>query len=158
MVNAARRVGGRVLQAEGLRELAEKLADQSVPQENVVRTLSEYNAAVASGRSGELSPPRSNPAALVQIPPLTAVEVAPAITHTIGGLAVDTSCRVLRRTDGQPLPRLYAAGVEVGGVSVGGYTSGLATALVFGRAAARSAVETSRNLHVGNRRGLDGTV
>jgi succinate dehydrogenase/fumarate reductase flavoprotein subunit len=153
IVNAARRVGGKVLQAEGLKELAEKLAEQSVPQEKVVRTLREYNAAVASGRGGELSPPRSNPATRVQIPPLTAVEVAPTITHTIGGLAVDTGCRVLRRTDGQPLPRWYAAGVEVGGVSAGGYTSGLATALVFGRVAAQSAVETSRNLHIGNRRG-----
>jgi fumarate reductase flavoprotein subunit len=153
MVKAAQRVGGKVLQAESLKELAEKLAEQSVPRENVVRTLKEYNAAVASGRGGELSPPRSDPAALVQRPPLTAVEVAPAITHTIGGLAVDTGCRVLRQTDGQPLPRLYAAGVEVGGVSVGGYTSGLATALVFGRVAARSAVETLRNLHVSNRGG-----
>jgi hypothetical protein len=35
---------------------------------------------------------------------------------------------------------LYAAGVEVGGVSVGGYTSGLAAALVFGLAAAETAV------------------
>jgi succinate dehydrogenase/fumarate reductase flavoprotein subunit len=35
---------------------------------------------------------------------------------------------------------LYAAGVEVGGVSVGGYTSGLAAALVFGRVAAALAV------------------
>ena len=158
MVETARRVEGKVLQAEDLKELSEKLAEQSVPRENVVRTLREYNAAIASGRGGELSPPRSDPAALVQTPPLTAVEVAPAITHTIGGLAVDTGCRVLRRTDGQPLPRLYAAGVEVGGVSVGGYTSGLATALVFGRVAAGSAVETSRNLRVGNRRGQDGTV
>ena len=68
-----------------------------------------------------------------------AVEVAPTITHTIGGLAVDEGCRVLRRADGRPLPGLYAAGVEVGGVSVGGYTSGLAAAVVFGRVAAESA-------------------
>ncbi|MBV9455535.1 MAG: FAD-dependent oxidoreductase [Rubrobacter sp.] len=153
MVKAARRVGGKVLQAEGLKELAEKLAEQSIPRENVIRTLREYNAAVASGRGNELSSLRSEPATAVRTPPLTAVEVAPAITHTIGGLAVDTGCRVLRRTDRQPLPRLYAAGVEVGGVSVGGYTSGLATALVFGRVAARSAVEALHNLHVSNRRG-----
>jgi succinate dehydrogenase/fumarate reductase flavoprotein subunit len=68
-----------------------------------------------------------------------AVEVASTITHTIGGLAVDAGCRVLRRTNGRPLSGLYAAGVEVGGVSVGGYTSGLAAALVFGRVAALSA-------------------
>jgi succinate dehydrogenase/fumarate reductase flavoprotein subunit len=75
----------------------------------------------------------------VKVPPFVAVEVAPTITHTIGGLAVDEGCRVLRRTDARPLPGLYAAGVEVGGVSVGGYTSGLAAAVVFGRVAAESA-------------------
>jgi len=140
MVEAARRVGGMAEQVESQERLAERLAEREVPRRNVLHTLSEYNAAVASGRSGQLSPPRSDPAVPVRVTPLVAVEVAPAITHTIGGLAVDRRCRVLRRTDGQPVPGLYAAGVEVGGVSVGGYTSGLAAALVFGRVTAESAV------------------
>ena len=140
MVEAARRVGGIVVRAESPQGLAERLAERDVPRTNVLRTLSEYNAAVAGGRSGEFSPPRSDPAVPVRVPPLVAVEVAPAITHTIGGLAVDGGCRVLRWTDGRPVPGLYAAGVEVGGVSVGGYTSGLAAALVFGAVAAESAV------------------
>jgi len=46
---------------------------------------------------------------------------------------------VLRASDNQALRGLYAAGVEVGGVSAGGYTSGLAAALVFGLVAAESA-------------------
>ncbi len=140
MVEAARRVGGVVVQANSPEGLAERLAERDLPRANVLRTLSEYNAAVTGGRSGELSPPRSDPAVPVRVPPLVAVEVAPAITHTIGGLAVDRGCRVLRRTDSRPVPGLYAAGVEVGGVSVGGYTSGLAAALVFGAVAAESAV------------------
>src|SRR5215210_6799597 len=143
MVETARRVGGTVLGAESMAELAERLAWRGVPRANLLRTLAEYNAAVARGSAGELSPPRSDPAVAVQAPPFVAVEVAPAITHTIGGLTVDEGCRVRRRVDGLPLPGLYAAGVEVGGVSVGGYTSGLAAALVFGRAAAASAVGDS---------------
>lgn len=143
MVETARHVGGTVVQAGGLKELVEKLADRSMPRENLIHTLTEYNAAVASGRGDELSPSRSDPATPVRVPPFVAVEVAPAITHTIGGLAVDAGCRVLRRADGQPLPGLYAAGVEVGGVSVGGYTSGLAAALIFGRRAAESAARYS---------------
>ncbi len=139
MVATARRVGGIVLQAESQEGLAERLAERGVPRRNVLRTLSEYNAAVTDGRSGELSPPRSDPAMPVRVPPLVAVEVTPAITHTIGGLAVDGGCRVLRRTDCRPVPGLYASGVEVGGVSVGGYTSGLAAALVLGTVAAESA-------------------
>lgn len=140
MVAMAKRVGGTVLRAESLENLAHRLAEHGVLRENVLRTLSEYNGAVMGRKGGELSPPRSDPVAPVRIPPFVAVEVAPAITHTIGGLAVDAGCRVLRRTE-EPIPGLYAAGVEVGGVSVGGYTSGLAAALVFGTTAAESAVE-----------------
>ena len=64
-----------------------------------------------------------------------AVHVAAAVTHTIGGLRVDTHARVLA-ADGAPLDGLYAAGVDAGGVAAGGYASGLAQALVLGLAAA----------------------
>ena len=139
MVETARRVGGTVLRVGSIEGLADALEVRGVHRGNVLRTLGEYNAAVAEGRGGNLSPPRSEPAAPVREPPFVAVEVAPTITHTIGGLAADSECRVLRRTDRRPLPGLYAAGVEVGGVSVGGYTSGLASALVFGTVAAETA-------------------
>jgi succinate dehydrogenase/fumarate reductase flavoprotein subunit len=141
MVEAARRVGGTVLRAGSIEGLADALEGRGVPRENALRTLGEYNAAVAEGRGGDLSPPRSESAAPVREPPFVAVEVAPTITHTIGGLAVDSECRVLRRQDRRPLPGLYAAGVEVGGASVGGYTSGLAAALVFGTVAAEAAFQ-----------------
>jgi fumarate reductase flavoprotein subunit len=61
-----------------------------------------------------------------------AVHVAAAVTHTIGGLQVDTDARVTG-TDG-----IWAAGVDAGGVATGGYASGLAQALVLGLAAAES--------------------
>lgn len=141
MVEAARRFGGTVIQAGSLKELADRLAKRGLPQNNVRHTLESYNTAVGEGSPGELSPPRSDPAPRIQAPPFVAVEVAASITHTIGGLAVDGGCRVLRAADERPIPGLYAAGVEVGGVSTGGYTSGLASALVFGLTAAESAVE-----------------
>ncbi|MCW2977756.1 MAG: fumarate reductase/succinate dehydrogenase flavoprotein-like protein [Actinomycetia bacterium] len=65
----------------------------------------------------------------------TAVHVAAAVTHTMGGLRVDTCARVLAEDD-RPIPGLYAAGVDAGGVATGGYASGLAQALVLGLAAA----------------------
>jgi succinate dehydrogenase/fumarate reductase flavoprotein subunit len=61
-----------------------------------------------------------------------AVRVKPGITHTIGGVRVDEHARVAEG--------LYAAGADVGGISTGGYASGLAAALVFGRIAAESAL------------------
>ena len=84
-----------------------------------------------------LAPTRTDPSDLpFAAPPETrgAVRVKPGITHTIGGLRVDENARVI---DG-----LYAAGADVGGVSTGGYASGLAAALVFGRIAAESALRS----------------
>jgi fumarate reductase flavoprotein subunit len=61
-----------------------------------------------------------------------AVRVKPGITHTIGGLQVDERAQVV--------PGLFAAGADVGGISTGGYASGLAAALVLGRIAAEGAL------------------
>jgi fumarate reductase flavoprotein subunit len=138
MVETARSTGGTVIEASNLTELADRLAERGVPRETFLSTLKGYNAAVAAGE--DPSPPRSGHAWPLSVPPFVAVKVAPTITHTVGGLAVDTGCRVLRGTDERPIPGLYAAGVEVGGVSAGGYTSGLASALVFGGISAESAV------------------
>jgi succinate dehydrogenase/fumarate reductase flavoprotein subunit len=70
-----------------------------------------------------------------------AVRVKPGITHTIGGLRIEERARVLR-ADGRPIAGLFAAGADVGGISTGGYASGLAAALVFGRVAAESAASS----------------
>jgi hypothetical protein len=61
-----------------------------------------------------------------------AVRVAAAVTTTLGGLRVDAGCRV---ADG-----VWAAGGDIGGISTGGYCSGLAAALVTGRVAATEAL------------------
>jgi succinate dehydrogenase/fumarate reductase flavoprotein subunit len=85
-----------------------------------------------------LAPTRVDPAELpFATPPgaRVAVRVRPGITHTIGGLRIDEHARVVG-TDG-----LFAAGADVGGISTGGYASGLAAALVFGRISAESALD-----------------
>ena len=138
MVQVARDTGGTLVESTSLEELAGRLGELGLPRNALFRTLENYNAAVASGT--EMSPPRTGPAIPLREPPFVAVKVAPYITHTVGGLVVDARCGVLREGDAGPIPGLYAAGVEVGGVSTGGYTSGLALALVFGKTAAESAV------------------
>jgi fumarate reductase flavoprotein subunit len=87
------------------------------------------------------APTRTDPANLPFLAPndaVVAVRVAAAITHTIGGLRIDDRTRVLKE-DGKPIDGLFAAGADVGGVSTGGYASGLATALVLGRNSGESA-------------------
>ena len=72
-------------------------------------------------------------------PPFLAVRVYAAVTHTIGGVRIDDRARVLDG-DGEPIPDLYAAGADAGGIFTGGYGSGLASALVYGRIAAETAL------------------
>jgi succinate dehydrogenase/fumarate reductase flavoprotein subunit len=89
----------------------------------------------------EAAPTRTAPAELPFDPPpgtVVAVRVKAAITTTLGGLRVDTRAQVLSE-DGMPLDGLYAAGADVGGISTGGWASGLASALVLGLVAAESA-------------------
>ena len=60
------------------------------------------------------------------------VEVVAAITTTLGGLRIDEHAQVA--------PGLFACGTDAGGIATGGYSSGLAAALVFGRIAADAAL------------------
>jgi succinate dehydrogenase/fumarate reductase flavoprotein subunit len=60
------------------------------------------------------------------------VETVAGVTSTLGGLRIDARARVA--------DRVFAAGGDVGGIATGGYASGLAAALVFGKIAAESAL------------------
>lgn len=61
------------------------------------------------------------------------VECVAGITTTLGGLAIDARAQVA--------PGVFACGADAGGIATGGYASGLAAALVFGRIAAAAALE-----------------
>ena len=108
------------------------LDDRALQQRVRDRTVAEIVAE---------APTRVDPAELpfpVPAGAVAAVRVAAAITHTMGGLRVDERARVLDEND-QPIDGLYAAGADAGGISAGGYASGLACALVLGRLAAEAA-------------------
>ncbi|MBA3476193.1 MAG: FAD-binding protein, partial [Actinobacteria bacterium] len=99
---------------------------------------------VARAAGGDVRPAVEFPFALPESPklveaPFVAVRVHAAVTHTIGGLRTDERARVLAG-DGRPIPGLHAAGADAGGIFNGGYGSGLAAALVFGRIAAETAL------------------
>ena len=63
------------------------------------------------------------------------VETVAGITTTLGGLRIDRAARAA--------PGVFACGADAGGIATGGYASGLAAALVFGRIAARAALGES---------------
>jgi succinate dehydrogenase/fumarate reductase flavoprotein subunit len=60
------------------------------------------------------------------------VETVAGITTTLGGLRIDRAARAA--------PGVFACGADAGGLATGGYASGLAATLVFGRIAARAAL------------------
>ncbi len=60
------------------------------------------------------------------------VETVAGVTTTLGGLAIDENARAA--------DAVWACGADTGGIATGGYSSGLAAALVFGRIAARAAL------------------
>jgi fumarate reductase flavoprotein subunit len=63
------------------------------------------------------------------------VETVAGITTTLGGIRIDRAARAA--------PGVFACGADAGGIATGGYASGLAAALVFGRIAARAALGES---------------
>lgn len=151
IVERARQAGGPVLQADTLEALADGMRAWGFPPREVVRTLREFNAAIDAGGGASLSPPRRGEPHAVARPPFTAALVRAAITFTCGGLGVDLDMRVLRRAASvttlplarapadelnvMPVPGLFAAGCDVGGISGWSYMGGLAQALVTGRVA-----------------------
>jgi len=66
----------------------------------------------------------------------TVVEVVAGITTTLGGIQIDGRARAAEG--------LYAAGADAGGISTGGWSSALASALVLGKLAAEDAISSRR--------------
>jgi succinate dehydrogenase/fumarate reductase flavoprotein subunit len=155
IVERARQAGGPVLQADTLEALAQAMHAWGFPPREVLRTVREFNAAIERGEGEHLQPPRRGELYAVTRAPFTAALVRSAITFTCGGLGVDLDMRVLRRSASvsmlplvkapaeelqvAPVPGLFAAGCDVGGISGASYMGGLAQALVTGRVAGAQA-------------------
>jgi succinate dehydrogenase/fumarate reductase flavoprotein subunit len=125
---------GRAWYVVDARSLRERVRDRTVA--DMVEAAREAGGDVRPARGLPFALPSSPK--LVE-PPFVAVRVRTAVTHTIGGLRIDERARVLD-ADGTPVPGLHAAGADAGGIFTGGYGSGLAAALVFGRIAAETAL------------------
>ena len=77
----------------------------------------------------------------LSVAPYYAIKIAPGIHHTMGGVHIDTSARVID-VNGLPIPGLFAAGEVTGGVHGGNRVGGNAVAdiVVFGGIAGDNAV------------------
>jgi len=120
----------------------EALAEaMNVDADAFVKTMETWNAAVATGEDAEFGRNNGMDADL-STAPFYAIQIAPGIHHTMGGVKIDTATRVID-TEGQPIPGLFAAGETTGGVHGGNRIGGNAVCdfVVFGRIAGANAAE-----------------
>lgn len=135
--------GVSVVSAETIAELA---IQAGIAPETLEATIQEFNAGIDESkvfdpnvkdhRLSDVAPPKSNWALAIDSGPFYAFPVTCGVTFTFGGLKTDTHGQVLR-SDGLPLPGLFACGEALGGLFSGNYPggSGLAAGAVFGRRA-----------------------
>jgi len=137
-IAAAQAAGGRYSKTRTKEEMLDVVAGWGVAPMALAKTLDQW-ADAATGDEFALEIPRAVRPEPIIDPPFHALEVQPAITFTFGGLRVDPDGRVLDR-DGAPVPGLFAAGADAGGLQDVRYVGGLALGLVFGPRAARTAI------------------
>jgi fumarate reductase flavoprotein subunit len=103
-------------------------------------TIDGYNSFVQSGTDSEFG--RADMPRELSVGPYYAVEVAPAIHHTMGGIKINTNAEVFNN-NGETIEGLFAAGEVTGGVHGGNRLGGnaLADITTFGRIAGKNAAE-----------------
>jgi len=132
------RAGARSAVADSLEEFAWMPEEWGYPGARIRDRVEEYNATVGGG--GEPTPGRLLDRQPLDEPPFYVIEAAPAITFTFGGLLIDAEARALSADGRHAVPGLLVAGADAGGLYRRAYAGGLTPALVFGLAAARTAL------------------
>lgn len=130
---------GRAVKADTLDELAEKMG---VDAENLKATIAEYNryceGGDLEGQADQFG--RTLFGKPIDTAPFYAGARVPTVHHTMGGVRIDTQCRVYNE-NGEIIRNLYAAGEVTGGIHgtnrLGG--NALTDTVVFGRIAGESA-------------------
>ena len=126
---------GLLKEAASIKELAEQIG---VNAEELEKTINTYNGYFKAKEDKEFG--RRVLAGELATAPFYAVEVAPAIHHTMGGIKINTNAEVISNS-GNVIEGLFAAGEVTGGVHGGNRIGGNAVAdiTIFGRIAGKNA-------------------
>lgn len=126
---------GYTVQGDTYEALAEAMG---VPGDALSATMDKWNAAVAAGVDEDYQ--RTSFANPLDTAPYYAIQIAPGVHHTMGGIQINTAAEVLK-ADGTVIPGLFAAGEVTGGIHGANRLGGNAVAdfVVFGKIAGESA-------------------
>jgi fumarate reductase flavoprotein subunit len=129
-----------VEQGPSIEALAERIG---MPPAALAQTVASYNGAVDAGSDSEFQRP-DLPRKLTT-GPYYAIEVTPAVHHTMGGIKIGSDTRV-QSVDGAFIEGLYAAGEATGGVHGSNRLGGNAVSdiVTFGRLAGAEAASHSK--------------
>lgn len=129
---------GLTVQADTIEDLATQMG---VDAANLQATVEAWNKAVAE-QNDEAFGRTTGMDVDISVAPFYAIQIAPGIHHTMGGVKIDTTASVIG-VDGEPIPGLFAAGEVTGGVHGANRIGGNAVAdiIVFGRIAGQSAAD-----------------
>ncbi len=129
---------GLLTEGATISELAGKL---SIPGDKLEATFAEYNRAQKAGEASLGRKASEMPRALEKAP-FYAVEIGPAVHHTMGGIKINPRTEVIAE-NGNAVPGLFAAGEVTGGVHGGNRLGGNAVAdiEIFGKIAADTAAD-----------------
>ena len=132
---------GLLTEANTLEELADKI---DLDPTTFKETVEKYNGFVKAGKDNNFG--RTSMKATFIKAPYYAVEVGPAVHHTMGGVKIDTKAQVYNN-NGDVIKGLFAAGEVTGGIHGGNRLGGNAITdiTVFGRIAGDSAVQFIKN-------------
>ena len=125
-----------------LEEIAAKIGTDAKTLE---ATLNKYNEAVKNKVDSEFNK-KTLPKELTGTK-YYAIEVSPAVHHTMGGVRINTNAEVLGK-NGRPIKGLYAAGEVTGGIHGANRIGGNAVAdiTIFGKIAGENAATFSKSV------------
>ncbi|GAA1655059.1 flavocytochrome c [Georgenia ruanii] len=125
--------------AETLEDLVQQLGTLGVDAAQLSKTLAgDVEVSHLARRVTRGAPPTRQQLTTLRTGPFYALEVQPAITFTLGGIAIGPDADV-RDQAGERIDGLFAVGADIGGFSSYGYAGGLAPAHITGTLAGEAA-------------------
>lgn len=126
---------GLLIEADSVEELGKAIDINGTELKNTIDT---YNSYVNNGKDKDFN--RENMKTELNKAPFYAVEVGPAVHHTMGGLKINTEAQVISKS-GEIIEGLFAAGEVTGGIHGANRLGGnaLSDITTFGRIAGKNA-------------------